>query len=206
MGSCVFYPFPPLWLRSDLVCHLPQLYVIMCPIFHGLDSRTCLEREREREHREGRLVAFFDVATSPKTWKHAIRTRWLANPNQGHSQFPHSFWSLYGFTKMNILSCLFKWAYRSLWLYSLPVLSMQFTLCKMCVFLVSIFGATPNHMPLKYGWPNKDSKKVGVTFITARFVFLGVVPFLFGDWNFFPICTKCIYDYKSSGVKAHALT
>ena len=27
--------------------------------------------------------------------KHAISARWLANPNQGFSHFPHNCWNLY---------------------------------------------------------------------------------------------------------------
>jgi hypothetical protein len=38
---------------------------------------------------------FHDKPASHRIWKHTIIARWLANPNRGHSRFPHDFRSLY---------------------------------------------------------------------------------------------------------------
>ena len=44
--------------------------------------------------------------------KHGISTRWLANPNQGHSHFPYDHVKILFIIKVKILM-LVKWSYRS---------------------------------------------------------------------------------------------
>ena len=91
--------------------------------------------------------------------KHVISMRWLADPKQGYGRFPHNvlpYMNILFIINVKIL-VLNKWSYRSPQLCKLlslewlsyfehvnPISSIYIS------FLVSVLGATPNHIPLKY--------------------------------------------------------
>ena len=97
--------------------------------------------------------------TSPRIWKHKTCTKLLANQNQGCSHFPHSFQSSY-----EHLIHYHSEDSRACWLIVQVLSNVLIIKLKMVIifwthnpisfwtllFLVSILGDTPNHIPLKY--------------------------------------------------------
>ena len=90
--------------------------------------------------------------------KHTISMRWLANPNQGHSQFPHNLWSAYeNPTHYESGDSCAHWMVILIPPIML-IISFRMTIIiwicgpislNTCLF-VSILGASPKHKPRKY--------------------------------------------------------
>ena len=71
-------------------------------------------------------LPFPTIPLSPRIWKHATTTRWLANPNQSRRNVPRNSWSSYEYLIHYQSEELLKCSYRSsqlCWLLCLEWLS-----------------------------------------------------------------------------------
>ena len=140
--------------------------------------------------------------------KHAMSTKWLANPNRGHSHFPHDFWSSYEY-----LNSLSKWRFfcslngHIVTLMTLIVEPRMFILFwtrsptsfkHMMSLWYPFFEATPNHMPLKYRCSNKRSSWIRVVYRICIHRYASKIECSF--WNF---VSEWFLDTSPSKSKCH---
>lgn len=110
-----------------------------------------------------RYIIFIFVPTFPYDMKHAIKARWLLNPDHAFSHLSHNcrvHINILFIIKVKILK-LNKWSYMfsQVILTIRPQMVSMFWACSSHLFwthtflLVPVLIPTSNHIPLKYKWP-----------------------------------------------------